>query len=356
MSDTYYDVLGIGINATDKDIKSAYRTLARQYHPDANPNINPAVRKLVEDKFKDVQESYEVLKNSAKRTQYDKLLVGAQISTKPAVVQPYKSAPQTPVTYCTKCGSIKNGNIPTCRCYCQGNAWLALVPITILVLMWFWSSSSPTVLPSPPTVSIPCDSQSKVSSAGCVVQTNEPKQVAPWFPPGEPYLGMMKSVAEKHGINTFKTFPNTSYKEKISSFDYAGCRVTVTKDATLIGVFLGSDLGHPEYYRYIETFDLYDVDRKTISSTLADNVDLVGHIVTFNTIGEKKSVHCVALTKDGKDAGCLPADSDEEEIRFDSRKEASAFALYLKNASKLCQKSLDKIDLSAGFTDGIPAK
>lgn len=65
----YYAVLGVPKNAPEKDIKSAYRKLARKWHPDANPD-NP---KAAEEKFKDIQEAYEVLGDAEKRRKYDVL-------------------------------------------------------------------------------------------------------------------------------------------------------------------------------------------------------------------------------------------------------------------------------------------
>lgn len=63
----YYKVLGIDKNATEKDIKSAYRKLARKYHPDVNPNDAEA-----EKQFKQVNEANEVLSDPEKRKKYDK--------------------------------------------------------------------------------------------------------------------------------------------------------------------------------------------------------------------------------------------------------------------------------------------
>ena len=58
----YYKTLGVARSATEKDIKSAYRKLARQYHPDVNPGDTKA-----EDKFKEIGEAYEVLSDPEKR-------------------------------------------------------------------------------------------------------------------------------------------------------------------------------------------------------------------------------------------------------------------------------------------------
>jgi molecular chaperone DnaJ len=64
----YYDVLGVPQSATEKDISRAYRKLAKQYHPDANPG-----NKEAEDKFKAVSAAYDVLGDSAKRKEYDEV-------------------------------------------------------------------------------------------------------------------------------------------------------------------------------------------------------------------------------------------------------------------------------------------
>ncbi len=64
----YYEVLGVSKKASDKDIKTAFRKLARQYHPDLNPD-DP----VSEDKFKEVNEAYEVLSDAEKRQKYDML-------------------------------------------------------------------------------------------------------------------------------------------------------------------------------------------------------------------------------------------------------------------------------------------
>ena len=61
----YYEVLGIDKDASKEEIKKAYRKLARKYHPDVNKETD------AEDKFKEVKEAYEVLRDDQKRAQYD---------------------------------------------------------------------------------------------------------------------------------------------------------------------------------------------------------------------------------------------------------------------------------------------
>lgn len=62
----YYAILGVGRDASEKEIKAAYRKLARKHHPDVNPGDSAA-----EEKFKEISEAYEVLSDNDKRTKYD---------------------------------------------------------------------------------------------------------------------------------------------------------------------------------------------------------------------------------------------------------------------------------------------
>src|SRR3954463_3482118 len=64
----YYETLGVPRNASDADIKKAFRKLAREYHPDVAKN-----KKQAEEKFKELNEAYEVLGDAAKRKKYDEL-------------------------------------------------------------------------------------------------------------------------------------------------------------------------------------------------------------------------------------------------------------------------------------------
>lgn len=62
----YYEVLGVQKNASDDELKKAFRGLAKKYHPDINPG-----NKEAEEKFKEIQEAYAVLSDPQKRSQYD---------------------------------------------------------------------------------------------------------------------------------------------------------------------------------------------------------------------------------------------------------------------------------------------
>src|SRR6185503_10327747 len=64
----YYETLGVARDAKEEEIKKVYRKLARKYHPDLNPN-----NKQAEEKFKEIQEAYEVLSDPEKRQRFDQL-------------------------------------------------------------------------------------------------------------------------------------------------------------------------------------------------------------------------------------------------------------------------------------------
>jgi len=64
----YYEILGLKRDASAKEIKNAYRKLARKYHPDVNPD-----NKGAEEKFKEINEANEVLGDPGKKTKYDQL-------------------------------------------------------------------------------------------------------------------------------------------------------------------------------------------------------------------------------------------------------------------------------------------
>src|SRR2546423_687620 len=64
----YYSTLGVAKTSTEKEIKQAYRKLARKHHPDVNPGD-----KAAETRFKEINEAYEVLGDPAKRKKYDEL-------------------------------------------------------------------------------------------------------------------------------------------------------------------------------------------------------------------------------------------------------------------------------------------
>ena len=85
MARDYYDILGVSKNASQDEIKKAFRKKARQYHPDVNKD-NP---KEAEAKFKEANEAYEVLSDETKKAQYDQF--GHDASNKEAALAPVVS-------------------------------------------------------------------------------------------------------------------------------------------------------------------------------------------------------------------------------------------------------------------------
>lgn len=89
----HYKVLGVPTEATGDDVRRAYRRLARQYHPDANPD-GPAT----EERFKEIQQAYEILSDPNKRREYDKESRPSAGRTSGAPRRPAGSRPQRKTT------------------------------------------------------------------------------------------------------------------------------------------------------------------------------------------------------------------------------------------------------------------
>jgi len=89
----YYEVLGVAKTAAEKDIKSAYRKLAKKWHPDSNPTN----KVKAEERFKEISEAYEVLGDSDKRKKYDALGSNWEQAQRQAEAQQrYRSAQSGP--------------------------------------------------------------------------------------------------------------------------------------------------------------------------------------------------------------------------------------------------------------------
>lgn len=129
MSDeTYYTVLNIKETASASEIKTAYRDLIKQIHPDTVANLAPYLRKIAEDKAKELTEAYTVLSNSSKRREYDRQLAEYRHQNAPqAPPQPTPPPPthsQQPASqsassfgYCNRCGTSlhASGFCPKCN-------------------------------------------------------------------------------------------------------------------------------------------------------------------------------------------------------------------------------------------------
>src|SRR5580704_9363944 len=108
--DTYYTVLNVKETASPSEIKTAYRDLIKQVHPDTITNLAPYLRQIAEDKAKEITEAYTVLSSSGKRRDYDKQLAEYRRQNAPYTPPPspstQRAASQASANhYCTTCGT-----------------------------------------------------------------------------------------------------------------------------------------------------------------------------------------------------------------------------------------------------------
>lgn len=90
MEENYYSLLLIRSNATDEEIKDAYRALVKFYHPDNNGNLSKGQIEEYENKLNLINEAYEVLSNKDKRNVYDKLVLKSNAESNPNVKEKSK--------------------------------------------------------------------------------------------------------------------------------------------------------------------------------------------------------------------------------------------------------------------------
>jgi hypothetical protein len=118
MSDeTYYTVLNVKETASTVEIKTAYRDLIKQVHPDTIANLAPYLRKIAEDKAKEITEAYGVLSNPSKRRDYDRQLAAYRHQTTPSPqATPTPQSPPTPQqpSQCPICGRSDGGHFAAC--------------------------------------------------------------------------------------------------------------------------------------------------------------------------------------------------------------------------------------------------
>src|SRR5437879_900694 len=95
--DTYYTVLEVPETATQAEIKTAYRNLIKQVHPDTLATLPRYLRGIAEDKAKEMTEAYSVLSDVTKRRQYDRLIAEHRQQSAPAPpTSPPKAAATAP--------------------------------------------------------------------------------------------------------------------------------------------------------------------------------------------------------------------------------------------------------------------
>jgi hypothetical protein len=112
--ETYYTVLNVKETASSAEIKTAYRDLIKQVHPDTKAHLAPYLRKIAEDKTKELIEAYTVLSNFSKRRDYDRQLAEYRRQTMPqAPLQPTPRPPTQQATsqsssgpFCKRCGTL----------------------------------------------------------------------------------------------------------------------------------------------------------------------------------------------------------------------------------------------------------
>lgn len=110
LSKDYYKILGIETSASEDDIKKAYRSLAKKYHPDVNKEID------AEEKFKEINEAYQILGDENKRRAYD-LGLNDNTNSYQSQSNPYRNASYFYGKICPECRSINHFQNRVCpRC------------------------------------------------------------------------------------------------------------------------------------------------------------------------------------------------------------------------------------------------
>jgi DnaJ-class molecular chaperone len=131
----YYEVLSVGKEAGDQEIKGAYRELAKRYHPDRNPDDPSA-----EEKFKEASEAYSILSDAQKRAAYDRFghagvqgAGGRQVSTP-------SSSPISATSSAISSASATSSAMPVGAAVAAG----ALAPSAAKMSATIWRSASRT--------------------------------------------------------------------------------------------------------------------------------------------------------------------------------------------------------------------
>jgi hypothetical protein len=124
----YYTILEVSRNASARDIKQAYRRLARRYHPDLHPGD-----KFDEDMFKAVNEAYEVLSDPVKRQEYDRIQDDLSINRE------YYSSPKADFSVMQENKKLRNWHFEEFFGWMRrlGYSWLLVVLVGLLIRLFF---------------------------------------------------------------------------------------------------------------------------------------------------------------------------------------------------------------------------
>ncbi len=118
--DTYYTVLHVPETASLSEIKTAYRDLIRQVHPDTISNLAPYLKSIAEEKAKEITEAYSVLSSSSKRREYDAQLAvyrrQASTPTPPPPPTQQAASQSSSGPYCNRCGTPLNASGFCAKC------------------------------------------------------------------------------------------------------------------------------------------------------------------------------------------------------------------------------------------------
>ena len=119
----YYKVLGVGKNASDEEIKKAYRKLARKYHPDTNQGDKKA-----EERFKEISQAHDVLADPDKRKAYDRGGLLGGFGRRPAAASIRARSPAASPTSSPTCSAAGAPAAPAVRAAAGGSAARAARP------------------------------------------------------------------------------------------------------------------------------------------------------------------------------------------------------------------------------------
>jgi hypothetical protein len=300
MSDeTYYTVLNVKETASVAEIKTAYRDVIKQVHPDTIASLAPYLRKIAEDKTKEITEAYGVLSNSSKRREYDNQLAAYRQQNAPQAPPPPPAPQPTPTQtgstssfgFCNKCGAslYASGYCPKCSKFATPSTTTAKPAATRKVLRFGynwgpildWASEHPImvvflfVLAVFSIGAIFSDSNTLQSS------TSSSSSASP-----TPFTNNAKAAS----TGPYSAYP-CDFREKVSSIDGKPCKEKEDESVP----------APPPGF----TIDSNSSERHAASPTVTVSGTYVGtvHNQTVNTISTFTAV--IHQAKDGAFDGCM---------------------------------------------------